>query len=151
MANRKVIRGVLGNFLGTYTSRYTDYEGYWLFGFIVADLSEWQINLLAPIDKSLRPPYDAAAQIAISRFQDQVHKAGLVFTLIKDAQLAIRRLAGSSNCCVNGRPRIGHDLKFSVTTTLDNGRVYEHEMTITVAPHDPTIEGRSSRHDGLNM
>ncbi len=34
MATRRAINGVLGNFLGTYVSRYSDYDSYWLFGFI---------------------------------------------------------------------------------------------------------------------
>ena len=46
MASRRVIKGVLGNFLGTYVSRYSDYDGYWLFGFLVGDLGELRINLL---------------------------------------------------------------------------------------------------------
>ena len=35
MPTRRVIKSVLHNFLGTYTSRYSDYNGYWLFGFMV--------------------------------------------------------------------------------------------------------------------
>ena len=46
MAKRRAIRGVLGNFLGTFTSRYSDYDGYWLFGFLVADLKDLRIDLL---------------------------------------------------------------------------------------------------------
>lgn len=147
MASRRVLRGIVGNFLGTYISRYTDHEGYWLFGFIIADLGEWQIDMLAPIDKSFRPPFDAAAQIAVSKFKDQVQKAGLAFNLIKDARLTIRRLIGSSNCCVNGRPKIGYNLKFAVRATLDNGLAYDHELTITVAPHDRNIEHQSGRYE----
>ncbi len=35
---RRIIKAVLDNFLGTYTSRYSDFHGYWLFGFLVKDL-----------------------------------------------------------------------------------------------------------------
>jgi len=33
---------VLKNFLGTYTSRYSDFQGYWLFGFLVPGLGSNQ-------------------------------------------------------------------------------------------------------------
>jgi hypothetical protein len=33
MVTPRAIRGMLRNFLGTYTSQYSDYKGYWLFGF----------------------------------------------------------------------------------------------------------------------
>ena len=32
---RRHLKSVLAGFLGTYTSRYSDFQGYWLFGFIV--------------------------------------------------------------------------------------------------------------------
>jgi hypothetical protein len=151
MASRRIFRGVVGNFLGTYVSRYTDYCGYWLFGFIVADLEEMQIDLLAPITKPVATAHDAAAQIAVSRFEDQVQKGSLAYIHIKEASLTIQRLSGSSRCCVNGRPTIGYNVKFSVRATIDNGRTYCHEMTITVAPHDAKSEGQSGRYNPLQV
>ena len=46
MASRSVIKSVLWNFLGTYMSRYSDYDGYWLFGFLIEDMGELEINIL---------------------------------------------------------------------------------------------------------
>jgi hypothetical protein len=46
MKPRRIIKGVLHNFLGTYTSRYSDYDGYWLFGMLVRDVEELSIDLL---------------------------------------------------------------------------------------------------------
>ena len=36
MPTRNALKGVLAGFLGTYTSRNSDYRGYWLLGFLVA-------------------------------------------------------------------------------------------------------------------
>ena len=38
MPTRRVIKSVLRNLLGTLTSRYSDWHGYWLLGFVVKDL-----------------------------------------------------------------------------------------------------------------
>ena len=46
--HRRIIKGVLHNFIGTYTSRYSDYDGYWLFGMVVRDVAELRIDLLYP-------------------------------------------------------------------------------------------------------
>ena len=75
---RRAILGVLGNFLGTYTSRYSDYEGYWLFGFLVTDIGELRIDLLAPSAGESDAPLGVAVRSAAAQFADQVQKAGLV-------------------------------------------------------------------------
>jgi hypothetical protein len=34
---KRIINGVLDNFLGTFTSRYSNYSGYWVFGMMVEE------------------------------------------------------------------------------------------------------------------
>ena len=46
----KRVKGVLDNFLGTFTSRYLDHNGYWVFGMLVGDLGELRIDLLRSIE-----------------------------------------------------------------------------------------------------
>ena len=145
MASTRVLKGAVHNFLGTYTSRYTDFEGYWLFGLIVVDLDEFRIDLLAPFVNSNNAVYDAAVQIAVARFNDQVQKAGVAYAQIRDAFLIIQRLTGTSMCCVNGHPRTGSNLKFSVVATIADGTQYSHQITVVVAPHDSEIEQQSGR------
>src|SRR4051794_17775759 len=94
MATRKVIRGVLSNFLSTYVSRYSDYDGYWLFGFLVSDLGELRIDLLVPIVGDPDTPLGAAIRSAAAKFADQAGKAGLTRSQVRDAWLAILRLPG---------------------------------------------------------
>ncbi len=66
MACRNAIRGALNGFLGTYTSRYSDFGGYWLFGLVANELRQLQIDLLAPHDpeverRNTRPDTQQAA------------------------------------------------------------------------------------------
>ena len=49
MTSRRVIPGVLHNFLGTFTSRYSDFNGYWIFGFLVEKMDSVRIDLLAEL------------------------------------------------------------------------------------------------------
>jgi hypothetical protein len=45
MASLRAIKCALHNFLGTYSSRYSEYSGYWLFGFLVNDLTRIDFDL----------------------------------------------------------------------------------------------------------
>ena len=55
MATRRVIKSVLSNFLGTYVSRYSEYDGYLLFGFLVADFDEL-MNLMGQASLTSKRP-----------------------------------------------------------------------------------------------
>jgi hypothetical protein len=46
--HRRNLIGALHNFLATFTSGYSDYDGYWLFGFLLKDADELRIDLLNP-------------------------------------------------------------------------------------------------------
>src|SRR4029077_7714090 len=108
MATRRAIRGVLGNLLGTYTSRYSDYDGYWLFGFLVADLVELRIDLLATAVDDSHMPTGVAAQLAVERFDDQMRKAGLKRSQVREACVTIRRLPGMAEGSVNRHSCTGY-------------------------------------------
>jgi hypothetical protein len=145
MVTRRAIRGVLGNFLGTYVSRYSEYEGYWLFGFLAGDLGELRIDLLAPTVNQPDTPLDLAVRSAAAKFMEQVEKASLAPSQIRDAWLTIRRLPRSVEGSVNGHPCAGNNLSFVAVATMDSGRRYEREQFVFVAPHDAEIEVRSAR------
>jgi hypothetical protein len=145
MAKRNVIRGVLRNFLGTYTSRYTDYRGYWLFGFLVSDLGELDFDLLDQAESGLDTPLAVSKRLAAARFADQLRKAGLNPSRVREARLRIRRSPELTKCWVNGPARAGYNVAFRVLSLMDNGRAYECEHVVTVARHDPLIEQRSAR------
>jgi hypothetical protein len=144
MATQRAIRGVLGNFLGTYTSRYSDYEDYWLFGLLVSDLGELRIDLLAPTAGTPDSPVGSAIRSAAAKFEDQVRKARLLRSQVREAWLTIRR-DGSAGGWANGHWCAGYNVRFSAGAVMDGGRRYEREQIMFVAPHNPEIELRSRR------
>jgi hypothetical protein len=140
-----VIKGVLDNFLGTYTSRYTDYEGYWLFGLLAADLSEVEFDLLAASGNP-DSPLGVTELVASLKFADQAQKAGLGASQVRRAWLRMERLpeAVSRYCYLAGRDRAGYSIAFRAGAVTDDGREYERKRVVFVAPHDPLCESRRS-------
>lgn len=145
MATRKVIRGVLENFLGTYVSRYSEFDGYWLFGFLVENLRELSINLLEQGVNDPATPLGVAVSSAFTKFEAQRIKAGLAPAQVRNAWLTIRRLSGLVNGSVNCHTCVGFKLSFSAVAVMDDGTRYERERVLFVAPHDSHIELRSAR------
>ena len=143
MARQREIDGVLWNFLGAFTSRYTDFGGYWLFGFLVEELDdELQVDLLGSNSAGTSSPMIAAINTARTKFKEQYSKAGLVVSQIQDAALSIRTLVESRNGVVNGRPCVGKSVCFNASAVMVGGRRYEREQILFVAAHDPVIERR---------
>jgi hypothetical protein len=133
----------MAGFLGTFTSRYSDFDGYWLLGFLVAE-REIVIDLLAT-ESGDGTPIGAARHLAALKFREQLHKAGLPRSNVRTATLRIERpevmeegLAGSWN-------RVGFRLRCRAEAVADNGRTYRREAIVFVAPHDARFESRSAR------
>lgn len=145
MVTRRVIQGVLGNFLGTYMSRYTDFKGYWLFGFLIGDLEGIGIDLLASTFAETVTPLDKAAHWARAKFEDQMRKAGLIEAQVREAWLVLRRLPGSVGGSINNHLCEGYKMSFTVGAVMDNGRRYEREQSVFVAPHNAKFEMQSGR------
>src|SRR4051812_17003733 len=104
----RAIKGVLHNFLETYTSRYSDYDGYWLFGMLLGELGQLDIDLLGTgCETSDRTPITAAVQLATTKFKDQIEKAGLSLSHIQEAQLAITKSPDFRDVFVSGHRRAG--------------------------------------------
>jgi len=138
------VKAVLWNFLGTFTSRYFDWHGYWLFGLLIEDLAELRIDMLAPAVGEPGSPLGSAMQTAVARFEDQLRKASLDKRRVREAWLMIRKLPEPVAGKVNGHPRAGYKVAFLATAVMDNGQQYEREQFVLVAPHDPSIESRSA-------
>jgi hypothetical protein len=143
MPTRRVIRGVLGTFLGSFTSRYSDYHGYWLFGFLVADLTSWGIDLLNPNVDEEDTPKGRARFLAVRTFAKQVTHAGLDPSRVREAWLAIRRSPEWFEGQVNGHTCRVFYVSFSVEAVMDDGRRYEQERNLVIAPHNPAVEMQS--------
>ena len=148
MKPRRIIKSVLHNFLGTYTSRYSDYDGYWPFGMLVRDVGELRIDLLCPsIDTAAPPAVVAANQLAAHKFREQIEKAGLSVLCVQEARLDITNLRDLRHGFVNGRMSAGHTVRFAARAVSDYGKTYEREVSVFVAPHNAEVETRSARPD----
>lgn len=145
MATRRTIKSVLWSFLGTYVSRYSDYNGYWLFGFIVADLDELRINLLGQDVSDPASPTGAAVLSAVTKFEEQRQKSDLAPSHIHEAWLTIQKLPGEQNGWASEHWSAGFNVRFLAVAVMDNGKRYERECVVFVAAHNPDIERRSGR------
>ena len=146
MPTRRVIKSVLRNLLGTLTSRYSDWHGYWLFGFVVSDLEPIEHDLLMHIEGAPDDtPMAHLRSLATKRFQEQLSKAALDPISIRQASLGVERLPGSVQISVPNFAAVGYRMRFVVRAITDVGNAYECVETISVAPHDPAQEFRSER------
>jgi len=141
MPSRKVIKSALAGFLGTFTSRNTDYQGYWLFGLVEKDIQHCKINLLSPSPAD-KTPRLAIQAMAVQRFEEQVSKAGLPRSVVLDAELEITKGQDASRGFVGSHATDGHMVKFVARATVSNGRCFETERLVFVAPHDSDGERR---------
>jgi hypothetical protein len=144
---RRTITGVLCGFLGTYTSRYSDFHGYWVFGFLVGGVVDAKFNLLGDETVSVAPPLAFAETLAKAKFKEQMGKASLSFDWLAEASLEIKRSTAQAKGLINGVVGTGFDVTFVARVVSEIGTVYQRSATAFVAPHDPLREHRSRRGD----
>jgi hypothetical protein len=145
MPGRRSINGVLCGFLGTYTSRYSDFDGYWVFGFLVAEVVDVKFNLLGDGTMSVASPLAFAEALAKARFSEQMGKAALPFDWLAEASLEIARSTAPTRGLINGVVGPGFDVTFVARVVSDLGTVYRRTASAFVAPHDPLREQQSRR------
>jgi len=140
VASGRVLKCVLHNFLGTLASRHSDFRGYWLFGQHPAELDRWKVDLRGAATAG-DEPLGFAMRLAILRFEEQLAKAGLGMSVVREAMLSCVRvepaLGLQGGCEVRG-----HCVELRVRVVTDRGRLVEHHHTMFVAPHDPSRERR---------
>ena len=142
MARRTALKGVLHGFLGTFTSRNNDLDGYWLFAQLVVEAAEIECDLLSPCSNSGLSGLTCAR--AHETFRSQVSKARLPAAWIREARLRISK-GSASRVVVNGHSTWGVGIDVTASVTTDTGRRFENSVTLAVAPHNPAIEFRSTR------
>ena len=136
---------MLHNLLGTLTSSYSHWHGYWLFGFVVSDLEPLNHDLLMHIEGAPDDtPMAHMRSLATKRFQEQLAKAGLDSIHIRQASLSVERLPGTVQISVPNFAAVGYRMRFVVRAITDVGKAYECEDTISVAPHNPVRESCSA-------
>lgn len=145
MAGQRTIRGMLHNFLRTFTSRHSDFNGYWLFGFLTEEIYPINIDLIRPSNKTNRVPLDYATELATRKFAEQALKAEIALTRIHEAWLTISKSTAICRGAVNGRSTPGFNMIFEARVITNSKRTLKSQMHVFVAPHNPTVETRSTR------
>jgi hypothetical protein len=140
------VKNALAGFLGTYSSRNTDYKGYWLFGFIVDRLSELHIDPLMQRRSLASTALDAAGDLARAKFLDQLLKNGITVDRVRQAALIVRRLPGKVERSIDDQVRAGVMVSFHIEAVMQDDRSYEKSCVVFVASHDAEVERRSARH-----
>ena len=145
MPTRRVIHAVLHNFLGTYTSRYSDHNGCWLFGQIVDKFERIEVELTSA-DGVESPDSLIAftANLAVAKFSRHMRLSRLNPSYTREARLVISKLPGQVVGQVNAFLCTGCLLSFEVRALSDHGRLYNCEKRVFVAPHNPAWELRSN-------
>jgi hypothetical protein len=147
MSSRR-LKGVLNNFLATLSSRYSDWKGYWLFGFLVESPGELRIDLLQKEPAlSGETPITFAKQLAVQKFREQMAKAGLAEFKFREGSLHISRLPERTRGFVNGVSCEGNMLRLTAIVTTNGGKKYHQEVLVFAASHNPKLERRSARAD----
>jgi hypothetical protein len=141
---RRQLNGVLAGFLGTYTSRYSDFEGYWVFGFIVEAVDLLEIDLLAK-PSSAAGAIAKSDELARTRFREQLRKHGFAESAAVEATLRIVPGAEQVERLAGDLRRPGRDVTFCASVLSDTGTRYTRTETVFVASHDPRFEQRSER------
>jgi len=142
MPSSRVLTGVLHNFLGTLTSRYTEFDGFWLFGFIVPSFPELDIDLLALPEVADLTPEGVFRSVACGRFAEQLGKAGLERARLEQAVLYWRRSDARPVPSVWGL-REGYRVVFEVFTSVASGRKFRRATSRFILAHNPKLESRS--------
>lgn len=145
MAKRRM-HSLLHNFLDGYCSRYSEYRGYWLFGFLVEPPCRIHIDLLGQVDSVSRDdPVSAAAAIAVARFHEQLSRYGVNGQQMSAASLTIEAHGAARAEAGDPSDRAQLTVRLLAEVTTEKGRRVVCEKELHVAPHDPTLELRSVR------
>jgi hypothetical protein len=138
---------VLRAFLGTYSSRHSDYHGYWVFGQIRPQLEGLQIDLLSDVDDASLAAVRFAQRLARRRFREQLDKAKLPVGRIISARLRVQAFGAGAFEWRGDFSREGGDYRFDAVAQMHSGRIYEASQQVFVALHDPAVERRRNPDD----
>jgi hypothetical protein len=149
MSRTRALRSVTQNFLSTYSSRYSDRQGYWLFGFL-SEVPLLEIDLLGDRYRRCDAPEEDARLLAMDAFVGQLAKARLSESRLAHARLIVTTSPRRTMRIAGGPLRQGRAMTFAVTVTTIGGTDYQASCTKFVAPHDPAVELRSRRAEGVS-
>src|SRR5579859_767610 len=123
MPTRRKFRAVISGFLGTIASRNSDYQGYWLFGFLTGAPAILTINLLEPpAARQIEPALDYTIDLAKQTFGSQVDKAGLPRGSAQEATLTVERRPEMLSRAGGEHLRRGYEIVIRIAVLADTGR-----------------------------
>lgn len=137
---------MLHNYLETLSSRYSDYDGFWVFGLLFHNLGAIKIDLdsqssLLPGDPVL-VWFEAESR---RKFAEQIAKDRIPIEYVRAARLVCEVVSKPFSGSIGGSPTEGATCRLTVSVTSDLGAEYSRKKEFFVAPHDPSREHRSTR------
>lgn len=145
MKIRRRLTGVLCGFIDAFVSRYSDYDGYWIFGLLAREGDQISFDFLhTSVNAKESPIISAAASIAKTRFHKLLQKFGIPAEFVSEGKFIMSK-QDPARGLVNGHASDGHLYLLQAEVTSDLGKKYTAHKTIFIAPHDPSVEHRSMR------
>jgi len=150
MGKIRLMKSVPHNILGTFCSRYSDIDGYWMFSFLIPQLefsgiNSLTIDLIGDCYAESTAILQSVHRRSVSVFRDQLSKAGLSLASIRSATLNISWPMKDSDGQVNLHRCKGRAVLFRVCIMTSQGRMCDAEKRMFVAPHNPQVEHCSGR------
>ena len=87
-------------------------------------------------------PVAVAQRLAIRRFAEQMRKAGVDLSVVREAVLWWTRDSEPVLGRQGDYESVGHNVEFTVRVVMDVGRTIERRHSAFVAAHDPSRERR---------
>lgn len=149
---RRSIKAVLRSFLEVYIRRESDFDGYWVFGYLAhppGSMIAFDLLSEPAINSSPVTPIIHAKQIAARTFAERTSRMRVPIHYITEAYLEVMTPEKQRKFWAGEHWRLGHDVEIRAVAITDLGRWYEEKITLFVAPHDPKFEHRSTRRIAL--
>ena len=145
MPRRRLLNGVLDNLLDLLVSRYTDYDGYWLFGLLTSEHKPIKLSLIRPQGTLQHPVEHYLEHLAHAKFEHLLLRSGLLASHVTAAGLVLTRSETQVNRIAGQHVRWGYMMTLEAWASSDLGRTYRRKRGVFVSPHDPRFEHRSTR------
>jgi hypothetical protein len=145
----RALRGALGNFLGKFTSRYREFEGYWLFGFLVVEHESFEIDLIKSTHDLTVTPLATVTQLARSAFEDQIRKAKLLPNQVSEAKGVFVKHPDQCEGWVNTHRKKGFNVTIRAEAMSNRQKCFAKVVKLFIAPHDPLSEYQSQRESNV--
>ncbi|NWJ25955.1 hypothetical protein [Rhizobium sp. RM] len=134
MSRRKQFQGICDGILGSFVSRYNDFNGYWALGQYVSVLNnlgerQLQLKLTHATETPDHPAFALSEEYYGGAVLRMMEANAMPPTWLADATIRVSIVAPAKVMC-------------EIEIVSDLGKTYRSERTITVRPHDPAVELR---------